>query len=221
MGSNSDVASVAQEILERGPVLRSRGEAAVGAVDPDGELIERWRAGDEVAFETLVRRHERRVFGLVLRMLGSREEAEDVAQEVFLNLHRNGHRFRKEARFSTFVYRVAVNAALNRRRALGRRRARLEGLIRRQAGGDDLPYTPRDPEDSILGSELRARLQREILELAETLRAPLVLHDIEGLPYAEIASILGIVEGTVKSRIHRARRALRRRLGNLSEREEP
>jgi RNA polymerase sigma-70 factor (ECF subfamily) len=201
--------------------LGSRGEVAVGAVDPDGELVERWRAGDEAAFETLVRRHERRVFGLALRMLGSREEAEDVAQEVFLNLHRNGHRFRKEARFSTFVYRVTVNAALNRRRSLGRRRARLEGLIQRQASGDDLPFAPRDPEDSILGSELRAQLQREILELADALRTPLVLHDIEGLPYAEISSILRVAEGTVKSRIHRARRALRRRLGNLSDREEP
>ena len=193
----------------------------MGGVDPDGELVERWRAGDEVAFEQLVRRHERRVFGLVLRMLGNREEAEDVAQEVFLNLHRSGHRFRKEARFTTFLYRVAVNAALNRRPSLGPRRARLEGLSQRQASGDDLPYAPRDPEDSILGSELRARLQREILELADTLRSPLVLHDVEGLPYAEIASILGVAEGTVKSRIHRARRALRRRLGNLSEREEP
>jgi RNA polymerase sigma-70 factor (ECF subfamily) len=215
-GSNSDVALVAQEILERGPVLRSRGEAAVGTVDPDGELVERWRAGDEGAFETLVRRHERRVFGVVLRMLGSREEAEDVAQEVFLNLHRSGHRFRKEARFSTFVYRVAVNAALNRRRSLGRRRARLEGLIRRQAAGDDLPYAPRGPEESVAGGELRAQLQRAILELGEALRAPLVLHDVEGLAYAEIANILGLAEGTVKSRIHRARRALRRQLENLS-----
>jgi RNA polymerase sigma-70 factor (ECF subfamily) len=215
------VALVAQEILERGPVLRSRGKAAVGAADPDGELVERWRAGDGVAFETLVRRHERRVFGLALRMLGNREEAEDVAQEVFLNLHRRGHRFRKEARFSTFVYRVTVNAALNRRRSLGRGRARLEGLMRRQASGDDLPYAPRDPEDSILGSELRAQLQREILELTEALRAPLVLHDIEGLPYAEISSILRVAEGTVKSRIHRARRALRQRLGSPSDREEP
>jgi RNA polymerase sigma-70 factor (ECF subfamily) len=116
---------------------------------------------------------------------------------------------------------VAVNAALNRRRSLGRRRARLEGLIQRQAGGDDLPYAPRDPEDSILGSELRAQLQKEILGLTDALRTPLVLHDIEGLPYAEISSILGVAEGTVKSRIHRARRALRRKLGNLSDREEP
>ena len=122
----------------------------MGAVDPDGELVERWRAGDEVAFESLVRRHERRVFGLALRMLGSREEAEDVAQEVFLNLHRSGHRFRREARFSTFVYRVTVNAALNRRRSLGRRRAHLEGLTRRQESGDDLPSAPRDPEGSRL-----------------------------------------------------------------------
>jgi RNA polymerase sigma-70 factor (ECF subfamily) len=215
------VASVAQEILERGPILRSRGEAAVGADDPDGELVERWRAGDEVAFESLVRRHERRVFAVALRMLGSREEAEDVAQEVFLNLHRSGHRFRREARFSTFVYRVAVNAALNRRRSLGRSRARLEGLMRRQAGGDALPYTPRGPEDSILGRELRAKLEREILDLGDALRTPLVLHDVEGLPYAEISSILGVAEGTVKSRIHRARRALRRRLGRLSDLEEP
>ncbi len=188
----------------------------MGAVDPDGELVERWRAGDEVAFETLVRRHERRVFALALRMLGSREEAEDVAQEVFLNLHRNGHRFRRQARFSTFVYRVTVNAALNRRRSLGRRRARLEGLTRRHASGDDLPFAPRDPEDTLLEGELRARLQQGILELSETLRAPLVLHDVEGLAYAEIASVLDVAEGTVKSRIHRARRALRRQLGSLN-----
>ena len=215
------MAAVAQQILERGPVLRSRGEAVFGAIDPDGELVARWRAGDETAFETLVRRHERRVFGLALRMLGSREEAEDVAQEVFLNLHRNGHRFREEARFSTFVYRVTVNAALNRRRSLGRRRARLEGLMQRQAGGDELPYAPRGPEDSLLGSELRRQLQRQILELSEALRTPMVLHDIEGLPYAEISSILGVAEGTIKSRIHRARRALRRQLGDQSGEGEP
>ena len=93
--------------------------------------------------------------------------------------------------------------------------------MQRQAGGDDLPYAPRGPEDSLLGSELRGQLQREILELGEALRAPLVLHDIEGLPYAEISTILGVAEGTVKSRIHRARRALRRQLGDLSGQGEP
>ena len=141
-------------------LARSRARGAPPAEDPDRELVARWKAGDPGAFEELVRRHERRVFALALRMLGSREEAEDVAQEVFLNLHRSGHRFRRESRFSTFVYRVTVNAALNRRRSLGRRRARLEGLTRRHASGDDLPSAPRDPEDTLLDGELRARLQQ-------------------------------------------------------------
>jgi RNA polymerase sigma-70 factor (ECF subfamily) len=103
-------------------------ESVAGIGDPDAELVERWQGGDASAFEQLVRRHQRRVFSLVFRMLGSREEAEDVAQEAFLALHRHGHRFRGEARFSTFIYRVAANAALNRRRSLGRRRARGRAL---------------------------------------------------------------------------------------------
>lgn len=205
-----------QQLLDPAP-LPAPGDSEPGAADPDAALVERWRAGDEGAFERLVRLHERRVFGVLMRMLGSREEAEDVAQETFLNLHRYGHRFRRESRFSTFVYRVAVNAALNRRRSLGRRRARMEGLSQRQAAGDDLPHAPRGPEDSALGHELRERVQREILALSPALRAPLVLYDLEGLPYAEIASALGLAEGTVKSRIHRARQALRKRLGDLME----
>lgn len=205
------MAFVAQEILERGSILRTRDEAAASGVDPDGELVDRWLSGDEVAFESLVHRHERRVFALALRLLGSREDAEDVAQEAFLNLHRSGHRFRRESRFSTFVYRVTVNAALNRRRSLGRRRARLEELRRQQEVGEDLFRAP-DPEESALGSELSATLERAIQELGDALRPPLVLHDVEGLPYAEISSILGLPEGTVKSRIHRARHALRRQL---------
>jgi RNA polymerase sigma-70 factor (ECF subfamily) len=158
---------------------------------------------------------------LALRMLGSREEAEDAAQETFLNLHRKGHRFRREARFSTFVYRVTVNAALNRRRSLGRGRARLERLMQQQASGDELPHAPPDPEQSALGNELCATLEQALQELTDSLRAPVVLHDIEGLPYAEISSILGLPEGTVKSRIHRARHALRRHLIDLRGQREP
>jgi len=214
MVSHEIVAFVTHQLLEPGPTLDG-AESAEANLDPDLELVERWRSGELRAFEELVRRHERRVFRLLLRMLGNREEAEDVAQETFLNLHRNGHRFRSESRFSTFVYRVAVNAALNRRRSLGRRRARMQALEHRQAAGDDLPQTPRGPEDQALGGEVRRRVQDAIVRLAPTLRTPLVLYDIEGLPYAEIASVLAIAEGTVKSRIHRARRALRAELGDL------
>ena len=98
----------------KAPVRAKGRRPAHEIIDPDGELVSRWQSGDESAFETLVRRHEQRVFRLLYRMMGNREEAEDVAQEAFLSLHRHGHRFRREARFSTFVYRVAANAALNR-----------------------------------------------------------------------------------------------------------
>jgi RNA polymerase sigma-70 factor (ECF subfamily) len=214
--SNARVAFVTQPLWKQAPALPSPAEAlSPGALDPDRELVDRWHAGDRSAFETLIRRHERRVFGLLLRMLGNVEEAEDVAQETFLNLHRHGHRFRSQARFSTFVYRVAVNAALNRRRSLGRRRARTEALERRQEAGDDLPAAPRGPEDAAAGGQVQERVQRAITTLAPHLRAPLVLFDIEGLSYSEVAEALQLAEGTVKSRIHRARQALRERLRDL------
>ena len=184
-------------------------------VDPDGDLVTRWKAGDESAFESLIRRHEGRVFGLLMRMLGNREDAEDVAQETFISLHRHGHRFRHDARFSTFVYRVAANAALNRRRTLGRKNARIRKLQTRQAAGDDLPTTPRDPESATFGVEVQVRVQDALLQLPPDLRAATVLYDIEGLSYREIAAVLEIPEGTVKSRIHRARSALRDRLKGL------
>jgi RNA polymerase sigma-70 factor (ECF subfamily) len=149
-------------------------------------------------------------------MLGSREEAEDVAQEAFLALHRHGHRFRGEARFSTFIYRVAANAALNRRRSLGRRRAREDALSQRQDAGDDLPSAPRDPEDAASGVQIQARVQEALLALPPDLRTAVVLYDIEGQSYGEIAQVLRIPEGTVKSRIHRARGALRERLRVLA-----
>jgi RNA polymerase sigma-70 factor (ECF subfamily) len=149
-------------------------------------------------------------------MLGDREEALDVAQEAFLSLHRHGRRFRREARFSTFVYRVAANAALNRRRTLGRKRAREQALARSQEAGLDLPPTPRSPEDAASGGQIQERVQAALLELPDDLRLALVLYDIEGQSYGDIARALRIPEGTVKSRIHRARTALRELLRPLA-----
>ena len=210
------------EMVERGPVVSGSRELARQAAasagisdDPDRELVARWQLGDERAFEQLVERHQTRVFRLLMRMMGNREEAEDVAQETFLSLYRHGRRFRHEARFSTFVYRVASNAALNRRRTLGRTRKRIQKLAVRQEAGDDLPGAPRDPEDATSGGELTAHVQKALATLQPSLRMPVVLYDIEGLAYAEIAKVLGIAEGTVKSRIHRARQALRAELREL------
>jgi RNA polymerase sigma-70 factor (ECF subfamily) len=210
------------EIVERGavgtganPLACERIAPRVVIDDPDQDLVARWQKGDEAAFEQLITRHERRVYRLLFRMMGNKEDAEDLTQETFLSLHRYGHRFRAEARFSTFVYRVAANAALNRRRSLGRGRARVEKLKYRQAAGDDLPSSPRDPEDSTLGAELSDHVREALARLSPSLRMPVVLYDIEGLAYGEIAKVLGIAEGTVKSRIHRARQALRDQLKDL------
>ncbi len=200
-----------QQPLTPSPRAETRG-LGIRSPDPDAPLVARWQDGEPGAVEALVVRHLWPVYRLLRRMLGSREEAEDVAQEAFLNLHRHGHRFRGEARFSTFVYRVAANAALNRRRSLGRRRARERQLAREQAPRADLPTAPRDPEDAASGAEVQAEVQRALLALPPDLRLASILYDIEGLPYAEIARVLGIPEGTVKSRIHRARKALRDRL---------
>jgi RNA polymerase sigma-70 factor (ECF subfamily) len=209
------MATAGCETLDTAPATRpvsSLESHDFRSVDPDGELVERWQAGDQSAFEALIRRHESRVFGLLMRMLGNREDAQDVAQEAFLSLHRHGHRFRYEARFSTFVFRVAANAALNRRRTLGRKRARLVELRTRQAAGDDLPASPRDPESVVVGKQTQIQVQDALLRLPDDLRMVITLYDIEGLSYREISSVLEIPEGTVKSRIHRARNALRDRL---------
>jgi RNA polymerase sigma-70 factor (ECF subfamily) len=204
---------VGHEIVERGPLQGRRAAASPGAeADPDLDLVLRWQAGEEEAFEALIRRHERRVYRLLLRMLGTPEEAEDAAQETFLNLHRHGHAFRRDARFSTFVYRVAANAALNRRRSRGRSHARERSLAGMQQAGFEGPESPQDPEAAYAQSELRGRVQRGLLEIAPKLRLPLVLYDLEGLAYPEIARLLELPEGTVKSRIHRARELLREAL---------
>lgn len=221
-GLSDERQEMTYEIVERGaiasgagPLTRESSAPRVIVEDPDRELVQRWQGGDESAFEELIRRHENRVYRLLYRMMGSREDAEDLTQETFLSLHRHGHRFRAESRFSTFVYRVAANAALNRRRSLGRGRARMEKLKTRQAAGDHLPSSPRDPEDSTLGVELSEHVRSALDELSPSLRMPVILYDIEGLAYGEIARVLGIAEGTVKSRIHRARQALRERLKEL------
>ena len=210
----SEMQALGAELMDRSATAVARLPAR-HVEDPDADLVARWQRGDTEAFGALVRRHEQRVFRLLVRMLGSREEAEDAAQEAFLSLHRYGHRFRREARFSTFVYRVAVNAALNRRRSLGRARARERELIQRQAAGDDLPSAPRDPEGAASGVEIQARVQDALLQLPPDLRMAVILFDIEGQSYRDIAEVLSVPEGTVKSRIHRARNSLRELLGEL------
>ena len=190
-----------------------------GPNSEEGRLVARLLARDESAFNALVRAHERRVFALIVRMLGSRSEAEDVAQEVFVQVFKAIGSFRGESKLSTWIYRIAINLSKNRSKYLRARhagrqepienleeRASLVGLV----GSGTATATPLErPDELMAGRQLEHIVQAAILELEPSFRECLVLRDIEDLSYEEIGIITGLPEGTVKSRIHRARAQLK------------
>lgn len=183
-------------------------------LDEDAELCRRVGAGDDRAFERLVERYQHRIYAFCARLLGDRAEAEDVAQEVFLTLYRNAAEFRGESSFSTWLYRIAKNQALNRIKYLDRR-----GRKQRQQSGAsplDGPDQPEARPDALLeGGQTAALVQAAIGELEVEHRAVLVLRDLEDLSYEEISAATGLPIGTVKSRIHRGRTALAARLARF------
>jgi RNA polymerase sigma-70 factor (ECF subfamily) len=174
---------------------------------PDAALLARLRAGEARAFEELVIAHQHRVFGVALRMLGSRAEAEDIAQEAFLRAHGAVADFRGDARLSTWLYAIVSRLCLNRLASAERRLARHgdEVLVR-------LPGHEADPAASLERREMESALHRAIAELPEERRIVVVLRDLEGLSYDEIAAALALEPGTVRSRLHRGRAELRERL---------
>jgi len=178
-----------------------------GTTGDDGALLDGVRRGDPRAFETLVTAHQHRVFGVALRMLRNRAEAEEVAQEVFLRVHRGIETFRGEAKLSTWLYAIASRLCLTRL-AAGDRRLSREGeeSLGRLASGDT------DPADNAERGELDAALHRAISELPDERRVVVVLRDLEGLAYEEIAAALDLPLNTVRSRLHRARMDLKEKL---------
>ena len=171
--------------------------------------MRRAQAGDEAAFEELVRRHAKRLHEVVRRLVGSRQEAEDVTQETFLRAWRGVARFNGDASFSTWLFRIGLNEA--RRRRERERRHRFEGL-------DDQVVEPREPDPGpalvAQHRDLQAALERAIAALRPELRAPLVLRDVEGLPTADAAAVMEVSEAAFKSRLHRARLAVRATVGS-------
>jgi RNA polymerase sigma-70 factor, ECF subfamily len=168
----------------------------------DEELVRRFVSGERGAFDVLVARHERRVYNLAYRMLGRRDDALDAAQETFLACYRKVHGFRGGSAFTTWLHRVALNVCYD---AL-RRRSRED-----PARDEDRVEPPAvaDPADA---SATAVDVRRALLEVPEDFRAVLVLHDVQGVPYEEIAAAVGVPVGTVKSRLHRGRVALARAL---------
>jgi RNA polymerase sigma-70 factor (ECF subfamily) len=169
---------------------------APAADPPDGELVDAARRGDQAAFAVLVRRHERRVYGLALRMLGREEDARDAAQDAFVSCYRNLRNFRGDAAFSTWLHRIAVNACYD---ALRKRREVL--------GIEDAPEPPPSPDH---GDATAAAIdvRRALLLVPQEFRAVVVMHDLQDMGYDQIAEALDVPVGTVKSRLHRGRIAL-------------
>jgi len=184
--------------------------------DTEARLIEQLVARDERAFSALVRAYERRVFALVLRMIGNPAEAEDLAQEVFVQVFKAIGSFRGESKLSTWIYRIAINLCKNRSKYLKARHTddqqELGALEERIPVGDanraNVAHVAR-PDEVMAGKQVEQIVQRAILEIEPSFRECLVLRDVEDLSYEEIGAVTGLPEGTVKSRIHRARAQLK------------
>ena len=172
---------------------------------PDGELVRRFLAGDAGAATELITRHERRVYAVCLRVLGNPDDAADAAQDALLAMIRKLDGFRGEAAFTTWLYRVAMNVCYDHLR-----RAKRRPVLRRD---DDAPAPEPaldDHADAVAGAhDVAAALE----QVPEDFRVAIVLADVHDLPYDEIAKVLDLPVGTVKSRVHRGRIALAKALG--------
>ncbi len=187
-----------------------------GIEDNEAEFVARLVARDETAFNLLVVTYERRVFALVFRMLGRREEAEDLAQEVFVQVFKAIDQFRGDSKLSTWIYRIAVNLCKNRTKYLSRRHANAEddvdAMVDRAALSTAKGVSVGDvgrPDELVEGMQLEVIVKRAIQAIEPDFREVLILRDVEDMSYEEIAAVTGLADGTVKSRIHRARAQLR------------
>ena len=176
-------------------------------------MILRLRAAEEAAYEALIDRYEHPVFNLLSRLLDDPADAADVSQEVFLKVFRNVGSFRGDSSLKTWIYRIAVNESHNQRRWFGRHRKQEVAIDpiddETESRRDWVPDPGRSPLQLAMDREQQALIERAFSEINPNFRAVLVLREIEALNYDEIAEILGLSLGTVKSRILRGREALR------------
>lgn len=182
----------------------------------DEELAHGLRQGWEEAYEELVSRFQQPVYSLVYRLMSDPCDASDVVQEVFLKVFRNIDSFRNQSSLKTWIYRIAVNEAYNHRRWFVRHRSKEVTLEDERNGTasrrEVLPDVRQSPFDYVLDREQRTLIEQALTRVNPAFRPALVLRDIEGMSYEEIAQILDISMGTVKSRILRGREALREEL---------
>ena len=187
----------------------------------DGELIAQFLAGSEEAFNRLVLRHQRRAYNIAYRFLSHHEDALEVAQDAFVRAYRNLRRFKGKSSFKTWLYKIILNLARNRyRRRVSRGELKKVSLDNpRQYEDSEATREIEDerlsPRREIDGREIQEQIQRGLMRLAAEHRQVIVLRHIEGLSYEEMTQVLQCAEGTVKSRLHRARLELRDILRDL------
>jgi RNA polymerase sigma-70 factor, ECF subfamily len=171
----------------------------------DAECVRRVQQGDTDSFEVLVRRHQKAIFNLVYRLLGNYDEAAEVVQEVFLSAFKSIHQFRGEANFSTWLYRIGLNHASTRRKSLNSTQQHNIPLDGTEVIADGAV----DPAKNFEHKEIQQRVQQALNSLDPEDARVILLRDLQDVPYEDVAEMLDIPVGTVKSRLHRARQALR------------
>ncbi len=190
----------------------------------DEYWVERYLAGEASAFDQLVRRTQGRLYSSIVRIVGSRDEALDVLQETYIKIFRNIHRFERGAAFRTWAYRIAMNQSISYRR---KRRPVQFALNQNNEESAQFDHDPEDPHshesnlDRLARSERNQLVQKALNSLPTAQRVVLVMCDYDELRYDEIAAILNVPIGTIRSRIHRAREELRKRLLPLLSDTEP
>lgn len=196
--------------------LEFDADAAVFAAPGEVRLLEGLRHADELAYETLIQQYEQPVYNLVSRLVDDSADAADVVQEVFLKVFRKVGSFRGESSLKTWIYRIAVNEARNQRRWFSRHKRQEVGLDaspgEAQGYGEWLEDAGPSPFEMALDQETSQLIEDALKDVGQPFRAALVLREVEGLSYEEVAQILEISLGTVKSRIQRGRQALKKSL---------
>jgi RNA polymerase sigma-70 factor (ECF subfamily) len=194
-------------------------EPTSAAPAPADGLIERCLAGDQQAWDAIVRQHRRKVFNIAYKFVGRHEEAEDLTQDVFLRIFKSLHTFDRRANFQTWLISISRNLCIDHYRSVRKER---ETMDRHVDAADLMPVSKEEPPDRALEhSDQRALLRRALEELPVTLRSAVMLRDIREFSYQEIADKLGLPEGTVKSRINRGRLELARQIHRLQEMASP
>jgi RNA polymerase sigma-70 factor (ECF subfamily) len=185
----------------------------------DRTLAARARDGDETAFEELIRQYHGKLYGLIYNMTSNREDTEDLLQEVFAKAHGSLHRFQGKSSFYTWIYRIAINRTIN---YLKRRRKRqtlsldaIDGAVERDRAYLELS-SRESPVRDVRLAELQERLNKALQTLSEKHRTVVVMHDIQGIPHQEIAAMLGVSEGTLRSRLFYARQQLQSELSEFA-----